>query len=230
MELNCVANPDSNCEDCDLQGDFLCTFETSFSRKFLIGNIAYRVIALAVLFLAGVIVNQIWLMPSYLVGIILIFGVFEPRLLCSHCPHYQKSGRTLKCWALQGMPKLWEYRVGPITKIEKTTMLVLGVYVDLFPIVGIVWGIIGFWNNSAEYMLEGILLSVFSLGFLVIAYIFSKLLLGYACERCPNLSCAMNKTPHNIKTAFLNKNPIMKQAYEEAGWDTNLVSLEIKPE
>ena len=144
MSINCVADPESNCEDCDLNGEFLCNFEKSFSNKFLMGNIAYRVIALSILFLAGGILNQYWLVISYLVGLILIFGVLEPRLLCSHCPYYQKSGRTLKCWALQGMPKLWEYRAGPITRIEKNIMLILGMYVDLFPIVGIVWGIIGF--------------------------------------------------------------------------------------
>ena len=105
-------------------------------------------------------------------------------------------------------------------------MLILGTYVDIFPMVGVVWGIIGFWNNSSDFMLEGILLCILSLAFMVVAYIFSKSLLGYACQRCPNISCAMNKTPQNVKIAFLNKNPVMKHAFEEAGYDLSMILLE----
>lgn len=43
-------------------------------------------------------------------------------------------------------------------------------------------------------------------------------LLGHACQKCPKVSCAMNKTPSNIVEAFLNKNPAMKKAWEDTGW------------
>ncbi|MHA2296674.1 MAG: hypothetical protein ACXAEU_11380 [Candidatus Hodarchaeales archaeon] len=116
MEKNCVATGDSNCSECDLCNVLFCRFEKRFANKFTLGNTIYRVVALAVLFLAGIIVNQPWLMPIYLLGIILVFFIFEPRLLCSHCPFYEKEGKFLQCWALRGMPKLWKYRPGPITR------------------------------------------------------------------------------------------------------------------
>jgi len=47
---------------------------------------------------------------------------------------------------------------------------------------------------------------------------FSKVLLGHACQKCPNFSCVMNKVSSDIISVFLNINPVMKKAWEEAGW------------
>jgi len=217
QEKNCIANEDSNCSECDLKEYLVCRFEKSFSNKFLFGNTAYRVVALVILYLAGVLVNQFWLMPLYLGGIILVFFILEPRLLCSHCPFYEKKGKVLKCWALRGMPKLWNYHPGPISRIEKIVMLSLGTFIDLFPIVGIVWGILAFVINPHDNFLIGILLISLTIIFITLMVYFSKVLLGYACLRCPNFSCAMNKVPSNIIFAFLKKNPVMKKAWKEAG-------------
>lgn len=88
-EKNCIAFDDSNCSDCELKDDLICKVEKNFANKFFLGNTAYRVVTLIILFLTGLLVNQYWLMPVYLVGIILAFFVLEPRLLCSYCPHYE---------------------------------------------------------------------------------------------------------------------------------------------
>lgn len=217
QKMNCIANEDSNCSECELKDHLICRFDDSFSNKFLLGNTAYRVVALVILYLAGVILDQFWLMPIYLGGIILVFFILEPRLLCSHCPFYEKKGKVLKCWALRGMPKLWNYHPGPITRIEKIAMLSLGAFIDLFPFIGIVGGLLAFILNPLDNLLLGILLIIFTFVFIALMIYFSKVLLGYACQRCPNFSCAMNKTPSNIITVFLNKNPVMKRAWKETG-------------
>ncbi|MFX0123400.1 MAG: hypothetical protein ACFFAE_07145 [Candidatus Hodarchaeota archaeon] len=196
----------------------ICRFDKKFANKFLLGNTAYRVVALTILFLTGILVNQLWLMPVYLVGIILIFFILEPRLLCSHCPFYEKKGRVLKCWALRGMPKLWSYHPEPITKAERIAMLSLGAFIDLFPLLGIGWGILEFLLNPYDNIMIGILLIILSIIFILIMVYFSKVLLGHACQRCPNFSCAMNKVSSDIISAFLNKNPIMRKAWEDIGW------------
>ncbi len=215
---NCIANEDSNCSDCELKKILICKDENNFANKFFIGNTAYRVVALTILYLAGLLVNQYWLMPVYLVGIVLIFFVLEPRLLCSHCPYYEKEGKVLKCWALRGMPKLWKYRPEPITKPEKIAMLALGTFVDLFPLVGIAWGIFEFILNPFDNLTIGIPLVILTVIFILIMAYFTKNLLGNACQKCPNFSCAMNKTPPNILEAFLKKNPKMEEAWKESGW------------
>jgi hypothetical protein len=218
LVMNCVASDTSNCSECNLKDRLICRFDKSFANKFLLGNTTYRVAALAILFLTGILVNQLWLMPVYLVGIILTFFILEPRLLCSHCPFYEKKGKVLKCWALRGMPKLWNYHPEPITKTEKLAMLTLGAFIDLFPLLAIGWGLLEFFLNPHENIMIGTLLLILSIIFILIMVYFSKVLLGHACQKCPNFSCAMNKVSSDIINEFLNKNPVMKKAWEEAGW------------
>ncbi|MFX0184273.1 MAG: hypothetical protein ACFE95_14415 [Candidatus Hodarchaeota archaeon] len=216
-EKNCIANEDSNCSECDLKAHLICRVDKNFANKFSFGNTVYRVVAFAILFFAGILTNQPWLMPVYLGGLILTFFILESRLLCSHCPFYEKEGKVLKCWALRRMPKLWSYNPGPITKVERITMLSLGAFIDLFPLVGIVWGLLAFFKNPDGRFLIGFLLIILTIIFIFVMVYFTRVLLGHACKKCPNFSCAMNKTPSNIIEAFLDKNTVMKKAWEGVG-------------
>jgi hypothetical protein len=220
LEKNCITDEESNCSECELKDFLICRVEKNFANKFFLGNTAYRVVALTILYLTGLLVNQYWLMSVYLGGIILVFFVLEPRLLCSHSPFYEKEGKVLKCWALRGMSKLWKYRPEPITKTERIAILALGTFVDLFPLLGIAWGLFEFILNPFDNFVLGFLLIILSVIFILIMVYFTKNLLGNACHRCPNFSCAMNKTPQNIIEAFQNKNPKMKKAWKEAGWSS----------
>ena len=55
--------------------------------------------------------------------IVLYFGGVEIRVMCSHCPHYAENGLTLSCWANHGMPKLWKFKPGPMSFLEKVVFL-----------------------------------------------------------------------------------------------------------
>ena len=156
---------------------------------------------------------------SYATIMPLTFLVIEPRLLCSHCPFYEKEGKCLKCWALRGMPKLWKYRPGPATRTEKTIMLIFGMYIDIFPFIGSIWGIIVFALDASNNLIAGIFLILTTVLFLIVAAYFSKVLLGNACKKCTNFSCSMNKVPKEIVEKFLEKNPTMKEAWIKAGWN-----------
>lgn len=173
-EKNCIANENSNCSECDLKDDLICRVDQNFANKFFFGNTVYRVVALAILFFAGILANQPWLMPVYLGVLILTFFILEPRLLCSHCPFYEKEGKVLKCWALRGMPKLWSYNPGPITKVERIIMLSLGAFIDLFPLIGIVWGLLEFFSNPYDHLLIGILLIILTIIFLLVMAYFTR--------------------------------------------------------
>ncbi|MHA1344828.1 MAG: hypothetical protein ACTSVO_06995 [Candidatus Heimdallarchaeaceae archaeon] len=117
------------------------------------------------------------------------------------------------------MPKLWKYRPGPATRIERTIMLVFGTFIDVFPLVGSIWGIIFFALNASNNLVAGIGLIIITILFLITATYFGKVLLGNACKKCANFSCAMNKVPKEIVKKFLEKNHKMKEAWIKAGWE-----------
>ncbi len=211
---NCIADKNSDCDECELNDLLLCNFDKKFADKFLLGNITYRILAIIILALVGFLMGLWWMVITYTIVLLLTFIVIEPRLLCSHCPFYAMEGKYLKCWALRGMPKLWKYRPEPINKKEKTVMLAIGAFIDLFPYVGSIIGIIWFLLNPTGNELLGTSLIVFSIVFTVVVGYFAKILQGYACKRCPNISCAMNKTPDKVKEAFLEKNPKIKKAWK----------------
>ena len=60
-----------------------------------------------------------WMLILWLIMVVGYFGFIEIRVMCSHCPHYAEPGSSLKCWANYGSPKIWKYRPGPMTLIEK---------------------------------------------------------------------------------------------------------------
>lgn len=215
---NCIAAENSNCLECEIEGELICFVDKRFANNFTIGNISYRLLAMIIFILTGLLFGQWWMVITYSSTVIVTFVIIEPRLLCSHCPYYEKEGRFLKCWALRGMPKLWKYRPEPISKKEKYLMLVLGAFIDLFPFVGLIWGIIYFAINLEENLVLGVFLILTSVLFLVIVGYFSKVLLGNACKKCANFSCGMNKVPKEIIDQFLERNSKMKESWLASGW------------
>ncbi|MCG3216272.1 MAG: hypothetical protein KAS63_06110 [Candidatus Heimdallarchaeota archaeon] len=216
---NCIADEDSSCIECELNGKLICFVDKKHANRFTLGNLIYRVLAIAIFTFSGLLIGHWWMLISYVSIMLLTFLIIEPRLLCSHCPFYEKEGKCLKCWALRGMPKLWKYRPGPISTTERIIMLIFGTYIDIFPFVGMIWGIVNFGLNLEGNLAVGISLIISSILFLVVVFYFSKTLLGNNCKKCANFSCAMNKVPKEIVDIFLEKNPQMKKAWIQAGWE-----------
>ena len=218
LQKNCIADENSNCTECEIEGELICFVEKRFANKFTIGNVIYRLLAITIFILTGLLFGQWWMLITYTSITILTFLIIEPRLLCSHCPYYEKEGKFLRCWALRGMPKLWKYRPEPISNTEKYLMFIIGAFIDLFPFVGFIWGIIYFALNFNENLVLGVTLIVIGVLFLIVAGYFSKILLGNACKRCANFSCGMNKVPKEIIDQFLEKNLKMREAWIGSGW------------
>jgi hypothetical protein len=43
------------------------------------------------------------------------------------------------------------------------------------------------------------------------------LLRRHYCTRCINFGCPLNNIPSQLKTAYLNRNPAVKKAWEDSG-------------
>ncbi len=213
----CIAEENVNCDECELKNVVLCHFSKSFANKFLIGNTIYRILAIFITILVGILVNQWWMFVFYTLSTILVFFFIEPRLLCSHCPFYAKEGRFLRCWALRGMPKFWKFHPAPSTKLEKNLMLTFGAIIDLFPFVAAAIGIIGALMIGIKEILP-IIIFILLIGsiisFIILVGAFQKLLMKGTCTKCVNFSCAMNKTPKELREIFLEKSPTMGKAWK----------------
>ena len=224
LPINCIADENSNCVECEIEGELICFVDKKFANRFTLGNLIYRVLAILIFVFSGLMIEEHWwLLLTYVVILLFTFTILEPRLLCSHCPFYEKEGKCLRCWALRGMPKLWKYRPEPMNRTEKIIMLIFGSFIDLFPFVGIVWGLIHFGLHHNTNLFAGISLAICSFLFMVVAGYFSKVLLGNTCKRCSNFSCSMNKVPKEIIDKFLEKNPKMKEAWIICGWQNDMV-------
>ncbi len=214
----CIAAKPKGCADCDLEEVIMCSFSKKETVGFVIGNTLYRLTAIALFVFAGVLTGIWWMMWAYGILVASVFIIIEPRLLCSHCPFYTMKGKVLKCGGLWGMPKIWKYRPEPISTSEKRVMLILGSFIDLGPFIGLGMGIYGWIKQPEGNLWLGIGMTITAVVFFGLVYYFGKILLGDRCKRCPNFSCQMNAVPEKYITLFLQRNEVMRAAWQKAGW------------
>jgi hypothetical protein len=216
-ELNCVADENTNCEECELNGQLLCRFESSYANKFTVLNAIYRILACGILILGGLLTQTWWPLILYAITNILNFLLIEPWLLCPHCPYYQKEGKSLKCWALRGMPKIRKNQPGPMSKIEQLMMLLIGGFIDLFAFGMWIFYMVLYFVIKEENVVILLGLIVVGVIFLGLMLLLNNLLQGGACKKCPNFACPMNKTPKEHFQIFLarDQNRMMKTAWEK---------------
>ncbi len=183
-----------SCDDCDIHDNVHCHFSFKDLLYFLL-------ISLPSFILGGVGIYHIngWLLIPWLIIIVAFFGFIEIRVMCSHCPHYAEPLTTLKCWANYGSFKLWKYRPGPMTFIEKTVFFIG------FAIV---------WGCPLPILILGeqlILLSFYlltTIGFFIILTVFM-------CSQCMNFACPLNRVDKKTRGQFFNKNPSVGEAWEK---------------
>jgi hypothetical protein len=185
----------ASCRDCRLHGRLQCHFHGKDLARFL-------VIALPPFVVAGIGIARwnAWLLIPWAAIIFSYFGLVEIRVMCSHCPHYTEPGtRSLQCWANYGSPKLWKYRPGPMSPIEKAVFfaglgLIAG-YPLIFLLVGAQW----------------LLLALFAVTLAGMASLMSS----WMCARCMNFACPLNRVDWTTRVIFFDRNPIVAQAWEK---------------
>lgn len=140
---------------------------------------------------AGVLTSGAWPLVAWIVIILGFFGVVEIRVLCSHCPHYAEDGETLGCWANHGSPKLWKYRPGPMSALEKSIFFIG---------LGVVWGYpLPFLLIGEQWFLPAIYV-------LTNAAFFVTLRL-FLCSQCMNFACPFNSVESSARDLFFHRNP-----------------------
>lgn len=179
----CVA---ADCADCPVRGRIHCHFRFGDLAHFLAIGLPGLLVGGAGVLGAGVGHLVFWV--ALMVG---FFGFIEIRVMCAHCPHYAEKGRTLGCWANHGAPKIWNYRPGPMSAVEKRVFFVGLAAVWGYPLPLLVTG--GKWFLLVLYTLT-------NAGFFLALRLF-------LCARCMNFACPLNTVDGPTRELFLQRHP-----------------------
>jgi len=216
----CTWSEESACIDCGLQGKLNCKLNPGDFTFFILNQVPSLVMALFGLVLIGLVVGAWWPLIAWAIVCIALWGGgVETRLLCSHCPYWAEDSKTLHCWALTGSPKLWRYRPEPMNKLEKTVLFLLFSFVLVFPVLAEAYGI---WFVSANYAEFGLyaLLGIIgiTLATILTTFQFLYILVHDFCSKCVNFSCPLNHVPKSMVDEYLERNPVMREAWQRSGY------------
>jgi hypothetical protein len=191
----CTNQPETVCEGCTLGARLMCRYEARDTLRFVLFFLPFMVASIVGVILAG----YGWWLLGWLGYALFFFFVWEARVLCSHCPYWAEESRTLHCHANYGVYKIWRYRPEPMSCWEQVQFIIGVLILLLFPITFIVIG--------GQYLLAGIALAG--------AAFFGYMLYRVICVHCVNFSCPLNNVPEELRKAYMERNHIMKQAWEK---------------
>ena len=181
-----------HCDNCTAGKHVHCHFRPKeLFHFYMIALPAFLVGGAAVLHIGG------WWLGLWLALIVGYFNFLEIRVMCSHCPHYAEEGKTLKCWANNGSPKLWKYRPGPMSLVEK--ILFLG-------------GFVVIWGYPLPFLVLGTQWFQFFLYALLVTGFFMTLK-EFLCSQCINFACPLNGVDKATRLEFFKKNPVVAEAW-----------------
>jgi hypothetical protein len=194
----CIDKAQSECSNCIIKGQLECQFRPKTLMRFAIGFLVAAVPAIIGMLLAG---YGLFLLGWFAYAIFFL-QIWENKILCAHCPNYAKKGRTIICHANYGLFKVWKFNPKPMSRWEKIQFISGASIFSCFPIPFLIIGRL--------YLLLFISLGGIS--------IFWGVLVVKMCTRCLNFSCPINRVPKSLIDAFLVRNPIMREAWEEKGY------------
>lgn len=148
---------------------------------------------------AGVLASGVWALAIWITVIIGFFWFLEIRVMCSHCPYYAEEGATLRCWANHGVPKLWRYRPGPMSVVEKMTFF---------------GGMVIVWGYPLPFLLHNWMWFLIVLYLLADAAFFVMLRLFF-CSQCMNFACPLNSVDKATRDKFFQRNPFIAEHWGE---------------
>ena len=197
----CTWEDEENCMDCNLKGRLHCHLDKKYTIIFMIPFLIGFVPAFVGLILLNFPLNLISIL-IWIAYITFFFLVWEPPILCAHCPFYAEGDtKMLKCSINYGFFKTSKFKPGPTNLWEKIQFIIGANIIFLIPIVFLIVG--------QKWVFLG--LCVFGV---VLWYI---TLQWKICTDCINFSCILNRVPKEIRDEFLKKNPVMYKAWKEAG-------------
>ena len=214
----CTWEDEADCVGCQIGANLNCRYDRRLARFFLWNQVPSLVLALFGTALTGYITGAWWPLIVFAVGCVVLWGLgIETRVLCSHCPFYAREGRTLRCYALDGWPKLWKYRPGPMSGVEKLIIVAFFAFLVAFPVAGETYGVWFIRANGlggfAFWAMIGVAIAT-ALAGLQFVYIMTRVY----CASCVNFSCPLNTVPKAVVDDYLRKNPVMRAAWERSGY------------
>ena len=205
----------SDCSACDLGEKLLCRCHAKDVRVFVFSQLPYFFFSFVGMILVAFVTNVWWPILAYSVVGIAFLGPVEMWVLCRHCPQYAKDERMLHCIAPNPFPKLFSYSPDPLNVLENVVLVAFASYLLAFPSFAQAYGVwfLSTHREFGHHYLSGLV--GLNLATIVSATVFYIVLRSRFCSRCVNLSCPFNKVSEDVAAEFLEKNPIMKDAWIE---------------
>jgi hypothetical protein len=194
----CTHQPEKVCLGCQAKDQLMCRFKPKDLTSFLFGFLPFGIAVITGMILSGFG----WYLLGWFGYWLFFFFVWEAKVLCSHCPYWVEDSKVLHCHANYGVFKIWPFDPSPMSISHKVQFLVGALLLIAYPF---------------PFMILGgqVLLAVFAFGS---ALIFTYQLRKNNCSRCVNFSCPLNTVPKPLVDAYLERNPVMREAWEASGY------------
>lgn len=210
----CTFDPDAPCSTCSNDGEIFCKPDDS---KVVVSHLleaSFLIMAVFGTGLTSILLGSLWPVLVFSVFSLLFFLVIQPRITCSHCPYYAEDRLFLHCTENHFSPKIWRYHPEPITRWEKIGTAVGFAFLGAFPLLVEAYGMFVFLkSNPSVVSLLGVV-GVFVGTMLTLALFYVVFFLLY-CPHCVNFSCVFNKVPDQYVLQYLERNSVMKQAWDQ---------------
>lgn len=184
----CIWEDKAVCEICNLKGKLHCHLNHKISIIFMLPFLLFSVPTLIGLILLSFPLNVI-VIGSWIGYMVFFFMVWEPPILCAHCPFYAEDAKILHCSINYGFYKTAKFNPKPISLSEKIQFVIganlLFIIPMIFLIIGHMWLYLGL---SVAGTITWYLVLQFKI-----------------CTVCINFSCIFNRAPKDLKEQFLHK-------------------------
>ena len=215
----CTLNPNSNCNNCKNNRKIDCKFNIKHSIRSMTIIFSFIITSTIGLYYISLLIQNLWILIIFLIYIFLLFIIIEPFVTCSHCPFYAEKRFRFNCTGNILTPKIWKYNTKPINKYEQAITLVAFIIFYAYPILSEIYGLWHLYENGYSITSQTFLiLSFIFLLNMIICVIFIYLFLLVYCPKCINFSCIFNRVPKSNVDEYLNKNPIIKEAWKNSGY------------
>ena len=194
----CTWRDGEQCRACGIQGLLKC-------RHSYADLLAFGLMSFTGLLSAGIGMYRAgygWWILVWAAFALFFFNVWESKILCSHCPFYARTGKTLACLANHGCIKIWKYNPAPMSRWEQTQFFIGAFILVAMPLPFLILG------------KQWLFLGLTALGLAAWTVNTQR----NVCSACVNFSCPGNRVPKPVVDAYLSRNPIMREAWLAAGY------------
>lgn len=210
----CTFDPYAPCSTCGNKNEIFCKPD---QNKVIVSHLlegSFILMAVLGTAVTSVILSRLWPVLVFSIFSALFFLVIQPRITCSHCPYYAEDRFFLHCTENHFSPKIWRYHPEPITWWEKISTIVGFGFLGAYPLLVELYGVYVFWNTNPDLISLMSIIGVFVGTILSLALFYVAFFLLY-CPHCVNFSCVFNKVPEEYVQRYLDRNPMMKKAWNK---------------